>query len=138
MDFKPPQLPWPIGVNPEYTATSLEVHLCEDKTGRVWSYHDFVSPEAEQAASQLRHHGVQQIAYALLTEAIRREVFVVALTELSKNPQMLEDYRRGEAVTRRYTETQLSDAAQLVIQRTLAKMGSDIAREVLAMMTEAG
>ena len=138
MEFNPPPLPWPVGVHPEYTATTLEVHLCEDPTGRVWSYHTFASSEAEQASCQLRHHGVQQIAYALLTEAYRREAFVVALTELSRNPQMLEDYRNGDASARAHLETLVGTSAQEVMRRTLERMGSDIPREVLAMMSEAG
>jgi hypothetical protein len=121
-----------------YSALTLEVHLCEDPTGRVWSYHDFQTPEDEATALGLRHAGAQQVAYALLTEAYRRECFVVVLTEMSQEPGFLDRYRSGDPEAHKALETRISEAAQEVMRRTLKKMGSDVSREILEMLLSAG
>ena len=137
-EFKPPPQPWKQGVQEGYTALTLEVQLCGDTTGRVWSFHDFKTPEDAETALKLPQGGAPQVAYALLTEAYRREVFVVALAELSQNPKLLDEYQRGTPEARAALEARDAQAAQEVMRRTLAKMGTGAPREILAMLLSAG
>ena len=134
MEHKPPPQPWKKGAQDDYTAVALEVHLCGDTTGRVWSYHDFQTPGDAEAALTLPHGGTQQVAYALLVEAYRRECFVTALAEMSHNPTFLDDYRKGTPEQREALESRISTAAREVMRRTLEKMGTGAPREILTML----
>jgi hypothetical protein len=136
MTFQPPPRPWKKGKQDGYSSFTLEVQVCGDSSGRVWSYHDYQSREDEETALRFPYAGTQQIAYALLTEAYRREVFVDALVELTKNPLYLEAYRNGDSEARKHIEDRLAEGSQEVMRRTLAKMGSDVSKEILAMLLE--
>ena len=136
MTFRPPPRPWKKGKQEDYSAFTLEVQVCGDSTGRVWSYHEYQSPADEEAALGFPFGGAQQVAYALLTEAYRREVFVDALVELTKNPLLLQAYQDGDSESRKQLEDRLAEASREVMQRTLARMGSDVPREILAMLLE--
>jgi len=138
MEFKPPPLPWPSGKNEGYSAFTLEVHICQDETNRVWSFHDFQTPEDQATSLTFSHGGAQQVAYALLTEAYRRECFVTALAEMSHNSTFLDDYRKSTPEEKEALEFRIAGVAQEVMRRTLAKMSTGVPREILAMLLNTG
>ena len=114
----------------------LEVHITQDEFGRVSSIHEFRSPEDEKRSRQWKNGGVRQIAHALLTETARREAYVCALVRLTQEPEFLDAYVQGTEADRTKAEQQLAQALQVVVHRTLGKMGPDIAKEVLEMMVQ--
>lgn len=132
---KPPPAPWEVGVQEKYTATSLTVSICQDQFDRVWSGHHFSSPEAEEAALALPQGGVKQIAFGLLVEALRRELFVEILVALSQNGDYIAKWSSAEAATQRNIEREIGATAQQVMSRTIEKMAPDCAREVLTMLS---
>ncbi len=114
----------------------IEVHIRQDKFGRVFSMHKFRSLEDDKRSQGWRNSGVQQIAHALLTETTRREAFATALVRMTQEPDFLTDYAKASDDEKTQIERQLSGAIQIVIHRTLGKMGPDIAKEVLEMMVQ--
>ena len=74
---------------PASNVVSLEIRVCVDAAGCVWSLHKFATPDDEEKARGWAGGGIRQIAHALLTEALRRETFVCALVEMSRNPDFL-------------------------------------------------
>ena len=135
--YQPPPRPWKKGVHQTYKALVLEVHVCQDETGRVWSSNSFQGSEDEQTALKMPQGGTEQVAYALLTEALRREVFVDALVHLSRDPQFLVHYVAGDPETREEMEEHLTRAAREVMFTTMEKMGTAPAKEVLDLMLQA-
>jgi hypothetical protein len=88
-----PLKPWVPGQQPGYTAYQITVTVCEDDLGQVWSEHSFASDVDAQACASTKGGGVEQVAHALLTEGLRREVFVDALLTLSKSPYVLHRWK---------------------------------------------
>jgi hypothetical protein len=118
---------------PAENVVSLEVRVCVDAVGCVWSIHRFASPEDEAKARAWAGGGVRQIAHALLTEAVRREVFTCALVEMTRDPdflaKFLADPKNQEAVEKR-----LGEGAVEVLRSTAARLAPGVARETLNMM----
>lgn len=132
---KPPPTPWVRGKQAGYTALDLVIHLCQDATGRVWSEHDFREALDEATSKTLKGFGNQQIAYALLVEAARREAFVDAMLTVQNNPDYLERYKAGDEALRDEMEAFIGDRATEVMTRTLRKMAPGIGKEILWMLT---
>jgi hypothetical protein len=132
----PPPTPWEKGAQKGYTAFSLTVDVCEDEFGRVWSGHSFESDTDEETALQLKNGGAPQVAYALLTEAMRREVFVLMLMRMSQDPEFLQQWRDADEEVKRGLEAELGFAARQVMTDTLSKMVAGVGREILTMLSE--
>jgi len=131
-----PDKPWGTGKFPAYTSFHLQVNVCQDGNGNVWSDHDFASETDNAVAMTLPQGGIPQIAHALLTEAVRREIFMCALLELTKDDDFLDRYMESDAATKAVMETDLQQAATHVITNTLKKMTPGTVSEVLTMMTK--
>jgi hypothetical protein len=111
------------------------VKVVEDALGWVFSEHTFLETEDEATAGAMRNSGVQQIAYALLTEALRREVYLCLLAEMTKHPNSLHNYAQGDDDYRKLFATGLANAAFATVMGLVQKMLPDITREVLEMGT---
>lgn len=135
MADRPPTPPWKKGVNQAYTCFSIDTEVCVDKDGQVWSSHS-LEREDEEISRTLQNYGEPQIAFALLTEALRREVFNDALLELSKDRKFIETYKTADAETRKQIEKNLANAALNIIVRSSRHMLLNITREILAMMSD--
>lgn len=133
-----PPKPWIQGKQPTYTAFQLVVNVCQDEFGNIWSDHEFLTPEGEQLAQGLPHGGVAQIAHALLTETVRREVFTCALVWMSKDPRFLERWALAEPPERKFLEEELVRAAQHVVTATTTRMLPGAVAGVLDMLAQQG
>ena len=132
--MNPPEQMRQKGEHDGHRTVVLEVRFCENPTGRVWSEHSFQTAEDETLSREMRGGGVRQVAHALLTEALRRETFVSALAKMSADPGFLSTYATADDEKQRELEQQLGGEVREVIWRTLGKMGSDAAREVLLLL----
>lgn len=129
-----PPKPWRLGRHKDYSAFRLALTVCHDEHGRVWSEHGFDTKADEQVAASLPHGGVQQVAHALLIEAVRREAFTCALVQASKDAGFLERWSRADDGQRAILEQEIQKAAEEVLMRTIPKMLPGAVREVLDMM----
>jgi hypothetical protein len=129
-----PEKPWVRGKHPTHTAFRVTINICQDSDGNVWSDHDFATDEDVALCKGLPQGGAPQVAHALLTEAVRREAFMCALIELTKDPSYLLRFKAGESPV----VDELAAATEQVIARTLGKMTPGAAAEVLAMMAAQG
>ena len=114
----------------------IEVRITVDEFDRVDSVHEFQTPEDEKRSQGWKNGGVQQIAHALLTEATRREAFATALVRMTQEPDLLKTYTEATDADKVLIEKQLAAAIQIIVHRTLGKMGHHIAKEVLEMMVQ--
>lgn len=129
----PPPRPWRRGKHENYSCASLEVRIVEDALGWVFSEHVCASPEDEKVVSEMRGHGLKQVAYALMTEALRREVYLCLLVEMSKHEDMLRWYAEGDETYQAKFRERLAGAALATIMGLVQKMLPDISREVIEM-----
>ena len=131
----PPPKPWHRGA--EYNYTEITVRVVETQDGWVFSEHDFASREDAESASKMQNGGgVKQLAYALTTEALRRETFLCFLVELSARPEALQRYMEGDDECREAFLRNLSNAALATIMGVSRKALPSIAREVLHMVLQ--
>lgn len=129
---QPPDALWEDGPN---TAV-LEVRVHQDEDGRVWSVHQFRSPSDEQKAFHWPGGGARQLAYAFLTEALRREAYTSTLVEMSKDKDFLKNYKAADEEAKAQAVAQLSQAIQTILSNTSLKMGDGIAKEILEMLSQ--
>ena len=87
-----PDALWKEG--PNTAVLEVRVHLDDD--GRIWSVHQFKSPSDEQKTFHWSGGGARQLAYAFLTEALRREAYTSILVELSKDKDFLKKYNGAD------------------------------------------
>lgn len=129
----PPPRPWPTGEHEDYTAFRLLVTVAE-RNGWVFSEHGFLGPADEKAANGMSSSGTRQIAYALLKEAMLREVFFEALILQSEDKEFLAAYAAADPDKKRQIESRLFKASRKVVLGTLDKWGPNMVRGVLGMM----
>ena len=131
---KPPPRPWVRGKHKEHAVFHLGVRVCENEYGWTFSESDFADPQDRDIAAGLSSGGHRQIAYAMLNEACRREVFLDVLIHLSEKRDVLNGYRNGTPEERLAIEKDLSTTALTVMTKTLGKMMQPTVRGVLEMM----
>jgi len=135
MSQSPPK-PWQRGKQPTYTALQLTLNICQDEFGNVWSDHDFASPGDQEISNRLPQGGIPQVAHALLTEAVRREVFTSALIHMSQEPAFLSRWMAAEEAGRKVLEEELVRAAWHVLSMTIGKMLPGAVAGVMTMLLE--
>jgi uncharacterized membrane protein YgaE (UPF0421/DUF939 family) len=65
----------------------IMILLEEDSHGRIQSQHGFIDEKDLQELKKMKSEGQEQVAYALLTEAVRREVLTsLHLLEKTNTP----------------------------------------------------
>ena len=130
----PPQELWQSGTQGNCSTIVLEVRVCLDAAGHLWSAHNYQQVEDEVRANSWAGGGVRQISFALLTEAMRREVYTCALIELTKDPEYLKKFQAADEKTKLEMSSALGEGALQVLTNTSKRMALGAAQEVLAML----
>lgn len=126
-----PNKPWLTGKQSGYTGYKILVNICEDDLHRVWSDHEFATPEDQVAAQSTTAGGIQQIAHSLMTEAVRREVYLDVLLTLTQDPAFLDKWVAADAAGQNVIITELSAITCEVLRGKLIKMAPGLVREML-------
>jgi len=135
MPNQPPKFPWVKGAQPDYRAFILRVGVCQDNDKNVWSYSDLEDEMDKQTCNSLPSYGVEQIAFGLLCEAVRREAYLQILMRLSNDNDYLAKYNSPEADEMRQ---ELTAALAKSLHGSIDRMAADAAGEVLSMFTTKG
>ena len=125
---------WEPGEHPTHTAFEVCVSVSQCKDGALYTTHA-VSEESGELARTLPSNGEEQIAFALLREALRREVFLGLLITQTKDAAFLQKYREGSEDFRKEVEVELVKRAYEQMLRTVVHQAPDIVKEVLRMLT---
>ena len=133
MDLKVPPFPWAKGKNPEYAAFVIEVHVCQSKLEQVFSCHFLQDEKDEEVIRDLTSSGQEQIAFGLLTEAIRQEAFVEVLIKLQENPKFLEEFAEDPANQSGIIQ-ELSTSLSKLFLKLVPDMALDAVKEVFERM----
>lgn len=133
-----PPTPWTKGKHEGHSVFNLEVEICEvDKGGvrMVFTQHDFQSVADEKVCRALKSMGEEQIAYALLLNALRREMFIETLLHIQQDPTFLSSYKEADEEEQRNREVEVAAKMVTTLDRAIRKMAPEVAREILAMVT---
>ena len=117
------------------STASVEVRLCRDPQGNIWSFHQSATGADDQILLSWPGHGVRAIAHGLLLEALRREAYLCVLTKLTKDPALVTQYAKGDPSIRQAVEEGLALAMRDQLEATLPKLIPDVAKEILNMVS---
>ena len=98
------------------------VVLRERSTGRVYSTHRAQAESDEQVALSWPSGGLEQAAYALLAEAIRREAVLDVILEASRDPGLKARYQEASPEGRKAVASRLSSLLRESMSRTTARL----------------
>jgi hypothetical protein len=131
-----PTRPWKKGKHETYTCYSIRLQVCEDSLGRVWSQHDYETPQDQALAMQTKNGGSRQSAHAFLMETLKREVFVDALIAMTKDPEYLTKFQKADEEAQKKIVKELAQAALDVISETAARTLIDVVRDIFALLLQ--
>lgn len=132
----PPPMPWKKGIHEDYKCFVLEVRVCCGPNGDVWSVHDVQSPEDGEVTKTLDSFGQNQMAHALLTEALRREAFWQVLLELEGDKSFVEKYKNLDESGQELVVKKLTNSCRYVVNKASERMMPNVVKEILTMVGE--
>jgi hypothetical protein len=132
MRAKPPEALKQRGMGVDGTTIAMEVRICVTPEGLVWSLHGPMGDQDEKLTLKMPGGGHRQIAYGLLTEAVRREAFTCLLTAMSDDPTLLAKLQ--DAKTRQAEEKALTDKTNQFLLRTASEMVQPSVLEAVEMV----
>lgn len=135
--MNPPKQLWQKGRHDGYETAVLEVRICKDAQNQLWSVHNWQSREDEALSHSWPEGGAKQVAHALLTEALRREVYALVLGELTRDQEMISKYSQADAAGKAEIEKRLEQSLPRMVLRMTEKMGPGLVQEILAMVEKA-
>lgn len=133
MSNSPDALWQPTGTYPSGSVARLEVRICLDNNGQVWSFNHPLLPEDERQFTSWPGCGVRAITHALLVEALRREAYLCFLTGMTRDADLLNKYVNGDESAKAEIERQLTAAVTEVVLTTTPRIAPDAVREILSM-----
>ena len=125
----PPPRPWKKGDQGSYSTVVLEVEVCKDEYGRVYTGHHPQDEGDEKVLMTWPAGGQEMVAFALLTEAVRREALYGLLIEMSKNKGTLERAADPEERTKLISE--LAGRLKTQTERTVERLAKAAVDEAL-------
>lgn len=134
MSNQPPKFPWIKGVQPDYRAFIIRVGVCQDNDHNVWSYSDLEDQMDADTCESLPSKGVEQIAFGLLCEAIRREAYLQVLMRLSQDNEYMAQYHAASPEGRDEMRLALARSAGDSLKASVDRMAENACSEVLAML----
>lgn len=132
----PPKFPWVKGVQPTYRSIALRVAICQDNNRNVWSYSDLEDEQDQQTVTTMPSRGVEQIAFGLLCEAVRREAYLQVLVRLTQDEQYMAKYTNADDETAKVMRLELTERLKDNLKKSVDLMAEDAAAEILAMLSE--
>lgn len=135
---QPPKFPWVKGVQPDYRSIAVRVAICQDNDRNVWSYSDLEDEQDQQTASTMESRGVEQIAFGLLCEAIRREAYLQVLVRLTDDEKYMVKYGTSDEATATKMRLELAESLKAGLKGSVDMLALDAATEILAMLAESG
>ena len=133
---QPPQYPWIKGVTDQYRSFSIEVEVLQTNDGNVFSNHKASTELDEQTISTFPNGGIEQIAFGLLMEAVRRETFIATLISLTKDSDYIEKYVSSEPSDQLEIEVELAENVREILSKNIGQMSVPTAKEILYMFAQ--
>lgn len=129
----PPDFPWRKGKSEDYTSYIVEVYVCQDSSGALFSRHGYQSTTDQKIAESLETMGEEQTSFALFLEACRRESFLGVLAKMTEDRDYIAKYTASSDEERLAMESELANQFAGIMLRNVSKMASEVAAETLAM-----
>lgn len=117
------------------SVVTLEVKVCIDKNGQLWSTHEPQGIIDHSILETWPGNGVRAIAHALLVEAVRREAYMCVLAMITKDPDVVAQYAIGDSSIKTKIGNSLTDAMVKTLSTVVREIAPNVAKEILAMVS---
>lgn len=81
-----PAQPWLRGKHDTHSMAVISIEICRDEFGRVFSAHSPQEASDQETLMSWPGGGQQEMAFAMFTEAVRREALLSVLVLMSNRP----------------------------------------------------
>lgn len=135
--LKPPAFPWQKGDQGSYAALVIEVHVCKDESGRVFSMHKLQDTKDRETALSWTSGGQEQVAFALLTETMRREALFGLLVRMTKDPTLPLRFKAMSPEDKQALIREMSVQLQSQVAAVVGKMADAAMEEALVDIASA-
>lgn len=135
-NIQPPKYPWVKGVTGTYRCFSVDVEVVQTNEGHVFSNHKASSDLDAQTISTFPNNGIEQIAFGLLMEAVRRETFIASLIMMNKDENYIKNYLEGDLEEKIKMEVDLANNVKAILSKNISQMVVPTAKEILHMLCQ--
>jgi len=132
---QPPPYPWSKGDNDDHAALVVEVHVCRDSHGRVFSNHRLQEKLDEDTAMLWPGGGQAEVGFALLTEAVRREAILELLVALTEDPEFVTTLNALPPEERTARMGELVVGLRRQMDKVVARLAEGALEDAVLMMT---
>ena len=132
---QPPERPWTKGKHEDHEVLHLVLEICQDSHGRVFSHHRPEEPVDANMAFSWRSGGLEQTAFALLTESVRREAVLEILLLASNKPDLYKRLLDAKGKDRETLIADLTKRLEFQLQGTISKLSEGAVEEALQAIT---
>jgi hypothetical protein len=128
---QPPPRPWKKGKHPDHEVVEIVIEICRDEHGRVFSSHRPLEESDEEVALGWPSGGMEQTAFALLTEAVRREAVLQVLVLASHKPELLLRLRDEKGEGRQKLLADVRERLKMQMNGTVARIAEGALEEAI-------
>ena len=132
----PPPQPWVKGIQPEYRCFHATIEVCQDNENNVYSSHYLTEDDDALICDSLPSKGLEQLAFGLITESLRREALIEMLIRLSSDETYIERYIGAEGEAKNKTKMEFSVDMGKMLEKIMFNMIPSITEEIFDMMVE--
>lgn len=129
-----PPTPWSPGRYETHEVVKVDVTVCRDRLGRVYSSHSLSESDREIALGWPTG-GQEQVGFALLTEAVRREAILSLLILMSNDRTAFERIRALPEDMQRAEFENLGQTVTTNLRRTIDALVVGSLQDALEMMS---
>ena len=122
-----PRYPWKKGTHEDYECLVIEVEICRDAIKQVYSSHRPQTQADQDLAMTWPGGGQEHIAFALLTEAARREAILALLMNMTHHQGFLAQLQGMEP---EHLDAKLAEITESVLS-LMGKLAQEIMPEVV-------
>lgn len=132
----PPPFPWERGKHATHEVITVELMVCRDVHGRVYSSHALQGEQDREIAMSWPTGGQEQVGFALLTEATRRESILSLLVLLTKDRDLVKRLMDLPPERLQAEVTQMGQNVSTTMRRTIDAIAGGSFRDALSMVAE--
>ena len=132
----PPPQPWVKGVQPEYRCFHATIEICQDNEQNVYSSHHLTEDDDAKICDSLPSKGLEQLAFGLITESLRREALIEMLIRLSSDDTYIEKYLKMSEEEQRKVQMEFSIDMSKMLEKIMFNLVPSVTEEVFHMMIE--
>jgi len=131
-----PPLPWTRGRHGTHEVASIEVQVCRDEFGRVFSCHNPVDKSDQELMADWPGHGLEQVALALLTEALRREALLQMIIRMSQDKDFVAKLNAMSPEDRQKELDGMRARLTTQVRRTTDRLAKDVVNEAFNLVNQ--